>query len=160
MKVLIAIDGTPVSEAAMRAAIDRPWPGGSEFKILTVVEPPIIHGSVMILNRFSSEGHEMAEKEITKAIYLLASLDRIVTHTVREGIADEEIVKEAKEWGADLILVGTHGRYGRAHKLLGSVAEKVAAGADCSVEIVRNSLRKKFIRASNKATPTAPLLNN
>lgn len=139
MKILIAIDGSPASEAATRVAIDRPWPSGSEFRLLAVIEPPLMRGSVMLLSQFTAKGSEAAEEELFKAICLLASLDRIVTHTIREGVADEEIINEAKEWGADLIIVGTHGRDGESLKMMGSVAEKVAAKASCSVEIVRNN---------------------
>ncbi|MEW6734081.1 MAG: universal stress protein [Acidobacteriota bacterium] len=147
MKVLIATDGSPVSEVAARAAIDRSWPDDTEFRILAVIEPPVIHDSVMLLNQFSSQGREAAENKIKKIIILLASLDRIVTHTIREGIADEEIVKEAEEWGADLILVGTHRRYGPALDLLSSVAEKVAIKASCPVEIVCKDSSRFFPKA-------------
>jgi len=47
------------------------------------------------------------------------------------------IVDEAKEWGADSIVVGSHGRRGMTRLLLGSVSEAVAMNADCSVEVVR-----------------------
>ncbi len=44
---------------------------------------------------------------------------------VEEGKPDEAILKVAEEWEADLIVLGTHGRTGLAHILMGSVAEKV-----------------------------------
>jgi nucleotide-binding universal stress UspA family protein len=47
------------------------------------------------------------------------------------------LLDEAKAWPADLIVLGSHGRHGLDHLLMGSVAESVALYADCSVEVVR-----------------------
>jgi nucleotide-binding universal stress UspA family protein len=49
------------------------------------------------------------------------------------GTPYEEIVKAGKEMGADLIVIGTHGRTGMSHFLLGSVAERVVRSAPCPV---------------------------
>jgi nucleotide-binding universal stress UspA family protein len=56
---------------------------------------------------------------------------------VREGDPRSVIVDEAEEWGADMIVLGSHGYTGLKRLLLGSVAQSVAAHAHCSVEIVR-----------------------
>lgn len=53
------------------------------------------------------------------------------------GIASEQIIEAAREQEADLIVVGTHGRTGLAHVLLGSTAERVIKGAPCPVMTVR-----------------------
>jgi nucleotide-binding universal stress UspA family protein len=60
---------------------------------------------------------------------------------VEVGDIREKIIDAAEEWGADLIVVGSHGRSGIPRFLLGSVAEFVARHAKCSVEIVRASAR-------------------
>jgi len=49
------------------------------------------------------------------------------------------ILQQANEWGADLIVVGSHGRRGLSRFLLGSVSEAVALYAACSVEIIRQT---------------------
>ena len=59
-----------------------------------------------------------------------------ITTKVLDGDPKTAIIEEARRWGADLILVGSHGR-GAAKLVLGSVAQAVAANAPCSVEIVR-----------------------
>jgi nucleotide-binding universal stress UspA family protein len=56
---------------------------------------------------------------------------------VRYGSPAGEIVAAAKDLGADLICVSTHGRTGLAHLLLGSVAEKIVRHAPCPVLVVR-----------------------
>jgi nucleotide-binding universal stress UspA family protein len=54
-----------------------------------------------------------------------------------QGTADQEIVAQAKESGADLIVMGTHGRRGVSHAFMGSVAERVVRTAPCPVLTVR-----------------------
>jgi nucleotide-binding universal stress UspA family protein len=55
----------------------------------------------------------------------------------REGRAAQTIVDVAQELGAELVVMGTHGRTGLAHMLLGSVTEQVVRRAQCSVLTVR-----------------------
>jgi nucleotide-binding universal stress UspA family protein len=57
--------------------------------------------------------------------------------TLIQGVAYDEIVKKAKEESADLIVMGTHGRRGMRHLLMGSVAERVVRAAPCPVLTVR-----------------------
>jgi len=56
---------------------------------------------------------------------------------VREGDPRSAIVDEADEWGADLVVIGSHGRTGVTRWLLGSVAGAIVSHAPCSVEVVR-----------------------
>ena len=56
---------------------------------------------------------------------------------IRQGDPRISILEEAKEWGAELIIVGSHGRTGVERWLMGSVAEYVVRHASCSVEVVR-----------------------
>ena len=59
---------------------------------------------------------------------------------VAVGRATEAIISKAKSWGADLVVLGSHGKHGLERFLLGSVSQDVAYHAPCSVEVVR---RKK-----------------
>lgn len=59
------------------------------------------------------------------------------TMQVTTGVPAEEILGAARDWGADLIVIGTHGRRGLAHLMLGSVAEAVVRGATVPVMTVR-----------------------
>jgi nucleotide-binding universal stress UspA family protein len=58
---------------------------------------------------------------------------------VRQGDPRREILAEAQDWAADLIIVGSHGRTGTQRWLVGSVAEHVVRHAPCSVEVVRRT---------------------
>jgi nucleotide-binding universal stress UspA family protein len=144
MKILIATDGSDYGEAAVQAAAKRPWPQGSELRVLVVMERPAIsyvtggeYELALSYEQVAAEIRSSLESIAQNGARSVEGEGRIVSHIVREGVAAEEIIDEAKEWGADLILVGTHSRHGISRFLLGSVAQRVATHAPCSVEIVR-----------------------
>jgi nucleotide-binding universal stress UspA family protein len=78
-----------------------------------------------------------ADRALAKSFPDAAKSGRTVVRTQRVGNPFAEIVKYAEEQDIDLIVVGTHGRGGLAHMLLGSVAEKVVRKAPCPVLTVR-----------------------
>ena len=69
--------------------------------------------------------------------YDVSAPARVTERVVRHGPAAEEIIAYAGEMQADLIVMGTHGRTGIVHVLLGSIAEKVVRKAPCPVLTVR-----------------------
>lgn len=75
------------------------------------------------------------ELEGFSAAHREAGID--VEWAVRTGHPDREIIAAAKEVGADLIVLGSHGRTGVEHVILGSVAEKVLRKAHCPVLVVK-----------------------
>jgi nucleotide-binding universal stress UspA family protein len=60
-----------------------------------------------------------------------------VTTVILTGSPKRAIVEDAEEWGADLVVLGSHGLRTWERMLLGSVSQTVSAHARCSVEIVR-----------------------
>lgn len=144
MKVLIATDGSPCSDLVMEKVTMRPWPIDSEFRIISVLEHSAL-GSISVgeyslkLNEMWEEVRASTKKIAESAADTLSSKGLKASYVICEGVAAEQIINEAKDWGADLIMVGTHGRKGLNKFLLGSVAQKVAIHAPCSVEIVRKA---------------------
>jgi nucleotide-binding universal stress UspA family protein len=144
MKVLLAIDGSRHSQAALEAVASRSWPAGSEIKVLTVIHSrwPLV-GDVFFATS-AAHMESMREQERDAPIILEAAVRHLhrhpeiaVTSAIRDGVPHDVIVEEARAWGADLIVLGSHG-YGPVRRaLLGSVAAAVAAEAPCAVEIVR-----------------------
>jgi nucleotide-binding universal stress UspA family protein len=65
-------------------------------------------------------------------------MGQVVTGELLKGHAREAIIEEAKNWEADLIVVGSHGYQGFKRLWLGSVSQAEASHAPCSVEIVRS----------------------
>jgi nucleotide-binding universal stress UspA family protein len=123
-RVLLATDGSETASKAAEALVQRPWPDGSEFRIVTVEEPWLITPTSVTGNIKSAE-------------QVLASAGLEATAVVTSGNPKEGILEEAKKWNADLIVLGSHGRRGFKRFLLGSVSEAVAMNAHCSVVVVR-----------------------
>lgn len=145
MNILIAIDDSAYSKAALKSVISRPWPPGSKFKAITVVEPfhPEYAGwqtnYVPLAVEVQKVIDDSARTLVNDARQLLEGAfgKENVTAEVFEGYIKDRILEIAKSWPADLIIVGSHGRRGFTKFLLGSVSEAIASHADCSVEIVR-----------------------
>jgi nucleotide-binding universal stress UspA family protein len=149
MKILLATDGSHYSEVAARSIAERPWPPGTEVRILSVAEHPISLSPAVDRHRFDPETMEKLQKEsIRRAQEAVKFAEKIIsegrlpasgTVAVSFDIPKQLILKEAKEWGAKLIVVGSNGVRGLTRLLLGSVSETVAAHAPCSVEVIRHS---------------------
>lgn len=144
MKILIATDGSDFSQYAVQTFLDRPWPEGSEVRLLSILDHPVVSyvttGELLPMNYndLDQQVRTNLEKEVAAtAARIEAESPHAVTWSIREGRVAEEIIDEAKLWGADLIMMGTHGRHGLSRFLLGSVAERIVSHAPCSVEVVR-----------------------
>ena len=145
MKILLAIDESKSSQAAVRSVATLAWPSGTEVKVLNVVEP----ASLLLGREMSGPDpefetvwkalREQAKALVAKATEALRKPGLNVTPALEEGDPKSKILDLAKEWHADLIVVGSHGRKGLDRFLLGSVSDAVARHAHCSVEIVRIS---------------------
>jgi nucleotide-binding universal stress UspA family protein len=159
MKVLIAVDESVYSRAALQSVCNRPWPPGSKFKVVTVVEPfhPEYAGWQTTYIPVAAEAQKTLADAAAKLLeeaagHLIQSVGaENVVSEVAEGYIKERILESAREWNADLIVVGSHGRRGFTKFLLGSVSEAIASHATCSVEIVRI---KESVTASSGTSET------
>jgi len=143
MKILIAVDGSECSDVAVEEVAKRPWPADSVARIISVAEtlsleelelPPRYREDIERAARHRAQ--TIAERAIARlresdARFLPISL------TVLVDSPKDAIIEEAERWGADLIVVGSHGYRGPERALLGSVSQAVATQAKCSVEIAR-----------------------
>jgi nucleotide-binding universal stress UspA family protein len=142
MKILLAVDGSPHSQDAVDEIARRPWPPGITIRVLSVIQPYTPPATEFVLAGATLEGmrrQQTSEAEgLTARAAATVKAATVTTETiVREGDPRSAIVDEAEEWGADLIVVGSHGRTGLKRWLLGSVAHAVVGHAPCSVEVVR-----------------------
>jgi nucleotide-binding universal stress UspA family protein len=145
MKVLLAIDGSEHSHAAVEEVASRDWPSNTEIQILTVIHSrwPLLPDPsfIMAAAHMETVQHQQQEApalldDAAKRVRVSASKP-VVTTPILEGTPHQVIVQAAEDWDADLIVLGSHG-YGRAARaVLGSVAAAVFAEASCAVEIVR-----------------------
>lgn len=145
MKVLLAIDHSKCSADALTQVLKQNWSDGTEFHVLTAVEPiyaqygvaggvysPQMFEAYKEFVRYSQQLVELKVSEIQHAFP-----NCTVSGNVVEDAPARAILEQAKNWDADLIVLGSHGRTGLEKFILGSVAQKVATNATCSVEIVR-----------------------
>lgn len=145
MKILLPIDGSACSDAAVQELVRRPWPSGTKIEVLSVAYPspdildPLLVGKAFHLDSLNKE-RKRARHDIDEAAATITRSTPFleVSTKIIDGSPKEVILQEATDWGADLIMLGSHG-YGAAMRfLLGSVAHAVALHAPCSVEIVRS----------------------
>jgi nucleotide-binding universal stress UspA family protein len=144
IRILVGVDHSKDSNAAVEAVCSRNWPRGTEVRLLAVVD------TVMAITPDSSQPEiikwiEVGDEENWEAIRQIfepsaetlrrVGLDAAVM--IRSGNPADEIVDEAETWGAECIFVGAKGMRGIERLLLGSVSSAVSARADCSVEVVR-----------------------
>ncbi len=146
MKILLAIDGSTCGEAAIAEAGRMPWPEGSAIKVITAAEmpfyPTLEFGTLPqpYYEELEATIRQRSAKIVNDAVASLTdspAAAATITSEVLYGSPREAIVEEATRWGANLIVVGSHGYRGYKRFLLGSVSQSVAANAPCSVLIVR-----------------------
>lgn len=140
-RILCPVDFSPFSKAALEEATALAAGMGSELRILHAYQNPAfvlpMSGYVgptadMVARTRQQLGHEleaMSQDARNKGVK--------VETMVIEGVPYVAIVDNAKEWSADLIVMGTHGRTGLSHALTGSVTERVVRLAPCPVLVAR-----------------------
>jgi nucleotide-binding universal stress UspA family protein len=147
MRVLLAIDGSEQSEAAVDEVARRHFPVDSEVRVISVAD----RGMSFYGEKSEKDEREQARAAIEKAVARLRadeeSLQFNITSEVLSGSPKRTILEEAESFGADLIVVGSHGHGELDRFLLGSVSQSVALHAKCSVEIVR---RQKTLTSESK----------
>ena len=139
MKILIGIDDSKVSGDVSRAIVTQFRAEHTEIRVLHVLQP-IAPAPPQMASGYAPELDDQkkpARELVERIARELLSAGFKVDAAVEVGDIRERIIDSAAEWGADLIVVGSHGQRGIRRFLLGSVAEFVARHAKCSVEIVR-----------------------
>ena len=149
MKILLATDGSECSAKAAYSVANRPWPDQSEIRITSVVQLATPDSTTCLglsspypsalLEQLWNETRARAEEAVADArkVLVAAGLKVCDCKATPTGEPRAYILDEAKAWGADLIVLGSHGRHGLERLLVGSVSESVAVHAHCSVEVVR-----------------------
>ena len=148
MKILIATDGSDFSKAAIEKACEMLAKGGNNLvEIISVSEEVANPGtepfavSTEYIQEMEKIGREQATKFASEAEEIIRgrfadSSVQVTTKTIK-GSAGRAIVEEAESWGADLIVVGSHGYGFWGRTFLGSTSDSVIHHAHCSVLVVR-----------------------
>ena len=141
MKILLAIDSSADSEAVIREAASRPWPSGSVFCVMTVVDMRTLEETPVLIEDAKHEAEKLvmstAETLVTNAAGVLRQSGHDVSSKILLGVPKTAIQDFAAKWEANLILIGARALSSVERLLLGSVAQAVLRTAPCSVEVVR-----------------------
>ena len=135
-QLLIGVDGSAGSEAAVRAVRERVWPPGTQARLVAVLDP-MMRTAVESIKAADRDEHDWVRRMVDAAANELRAAELVVSSVIREGDPRRMLVDEAEECGTDSIFVGARGLRRIERFLLGSVSAAVAARAHCSVEVVR-----------------------
>lgn len=130
-KIMVAIDNSDTARAALLEAVKLTYDQRAKLLIVHVVEEEFIMrgGPGFDYSSIISQCRQQGQDTLNKArafIDKTASIDcetKLIELNPFQGRIAEVIIEQAKQWSADLLVIGTHGRRGFNHLLLGSVAE-------------------------------------
>ena len=137
MKILVGVDFSRASDAAVQEVGDRPWPPGTLVRLVAVVEPLDFAASGVFVEGYVKSETDRAQERILNLAEALRRRGLTVSTILAPGLPRTELAAQAKEWKADLVVVGSRGRGVLKRALLGSVAQAAVRRSPCSVEIVR-----------------------
>lgn len=141
-RILVPVDGSPTSMAAVGKAIGMAQSFGAAVTLVCVIDPypfsgvgtDFAYGQAEYLSLAMAQAHRsIHDAEVTfKAAGLVTETCIVENRAPHEGI-----LETAEQQGVDLIIMGSHGLRGIQRFLLGSVAQKVLSGSDVPVMVVR-----------------------
>jgi len=142
VKILIGIDGSPHSKAALDYVKNMTWPKETKVIVLAVSIPIIAYAAV---DASGMAWMQSAEEEMTAQAQDVAARSQgelrdagLTTESrIVKGDPRDALIDTARSLHADLVVVGSHGRTGLAKLVLGSVATHVVTHAPCSVLVVK-----------------------
>lgn len=143
-RILVPVDGSPTSNLGLREAVRLAKGQGASLQLVHVVDEHYVLSSGMevglsvgdILPALMQGGRQILRRAeaLVKKQGLACSTVLLETPT---GPAADPILRQAKKWRADLIVIGTHGRRGVRRLLMGSDAEQIVRSSPVPVMLVR-----------------------
>jgi nucleotide-binding universal stress UspA family protein len=139
-KILVAVDGSDTSNLGLREAVQLANETNAVLHLVHVVDAaPAAEGGLnpeIFRQMAREEGKVLLEKIVSLLSGTGVESDTVLLEANPRHFS-KAITREAQRWGADLIVMGTHGRVGLARLVLGSVAEGVLHMAPVPVLVVR-----------------------
>ena len=138
--VLVPTDFSASAEQTLDYAIRLARTLNARLTVLHVIQPVPMAGSdmgVALPEAYLQDLEEAVQRSMEETLARVTAAGLTAERIVVYGVPFQEIIETAKARQVDLIVMGTHGRTGYMHVLLGSVAEKVIRLAPCSVLVVR-----------------------
>jgi len=149
-KILAPTDFSDDSNLALRYTVELAQKFSAEVIVVHVDQPlaPVMVSELNpgldfgTMNRIAEEQRMLALRELDRTTEQVRESGIKSRSLMRVGAPFLEIINAAQSEGADLIVMGTHGRTGLSHVLMGSVAERVVNKAPCPVLTIRHPDRK------------------
>ena len=145
-RILVPVDGSPTSNAGLAEAIRLAELTGAHMRVLHVVdEMPFIMGadgyaalSGDVFTMLKESGRAVLEQARLKVHVAGIPVEAALFESLSGRLCDR-VAQQVQEWGADVIVVGTHGRRGVGRMLLGSDAEQIVRTSTVPVLLVRGT---------------------
>jgi nucleotide-binding universal stress UspA family protein len=143
-RILVPVDGSPTSTCGLDEAIKLAKLTGASLRLIHGVDaltyttgllPSAYYADAVPLEN-TAVGEQILEQARSRAQASGVKVDTLLFSSLLPRVA-EMVIAQAKDWGADLIVIGTHGRHGVKRVLLGSDAEQIIRMAPVPVLLVR-----------------------
>ncbi len=147
MRVLFATDGSRSADLARDLMATLPWPEETRIRVVSVVEERHLLPRIQMdeLDALDDAVARHVDLTLDQAVAILGRPDRPVDRIVLEGRPASAILDEARGFGADLIVLGSHGHSRIATMLLGSTSAEVVARSHCPVLVVRDRVIEEVV---------------
>jgi nucleotide-binding universal stress UspA family protein len=146
-KILIAVDNSTCSEKAAKSGYEIARTFGAEVALVNIIEPvPANINPDLTLAPVFMETYDNSEENSHMLLEEIETKYGEGVKTTYLSVIDSAahgIIQQSDEWGSNLIVIGTYGRTGLYHFLMGSVAEHVARKSACPVLIIPNKYEEK-----------------
>jgi len=159
-KIMVPVDGSETSLSGVQEAIKIAQNLGSEIRVFHVLDEFVLDyslGAGVYGGNLMDALRDGGKKILEQAAAAVRKEGVAVSTALLESIggpAADFIVAQAKEWGADLIVMGTHGRRGLARLAMGSDAEGVVREASVPVLLVHH--QRKQAKQESRAAEVKP----
>lgn len=144
-QILVPVDGSDTANKALQAALELAKDSGGRVRAIHVMEEVAYASNFNqfgvyteeLLNAMQEAGKGILQDAMTRAQSADVAADTLLFDSVSGRLA-EVVANAAREWNADLIVVGTHGRRGVGRMLMGSGAEQIIRLAPVPVLVIRS----------------------
>lgn len=150
MKILVPVDDKLFAEVILAFMIKQDWPRESTIRCLHVVSP--LHDAFVWPSKVDQENAEALLVNV-ETRFKLAMPNCTVEHAIVHGPISQSILKEAENFKADMIVMGSHSRSGLGKAFMGSVSSFVARNAKQPVIVLRPSLKTESAAESYESKP-------
>lgn len=154
MRILLAYDGSVGAAQAIALAAGVDWPAGSSLRVVSVVEPAVLQLMPWTMGAtapqaLASDALAYVQADQTAVVGRLSTPDRVVDAVLARDRPASGLVDQAREFAADLIIVGSRGHGPITSLLLGSVSSEVVDHAHCPVLVARRTTLQRLVFATD-----------